>query len=202
MQIIVNIYSCECYLWTASAACTHAGFLPVKWKVAMLLSWSRWSAVAMTSSWLFTGAGGWSVSVQAPMPSHCSLVECGQPSKISVCARGLRVENYFSAVREEYGDSAVCYIQLKRDNNIYTVTGRVFPEHKIRINHRRKCFGHLFFPHTQWKQNSKIHLVHKTLNIWRHYIFYTHSMSKLTLLDQRAFEFGFQNSQLDYINVQ
>ncbi|KAJ8673163.1 hypothetical protein QAD02_004425 [Eretmocerus hayati] len=37
-----------------------------------------------------------------------------------------------SSARESYGDSAIGYVSLRRDNSICTVSGMVCPEHKIR----------------------------------------------------------------------
>lgn len=38
----------------------------------------------------------------------------------------------FRSSRENYGDSAVSYVNLKRENNVCIVKGSVCPEHKNR----------------------------------------------------------------------
>ncbi|KAK5650155.1 hypothetical protein RI129_001184 [Pyrocoelia pectoralis] len=43
--------------------------------------------------------------------------------------------------REDYGDSAVGYVQVKRDGDMCTVQGRICPEHKVRAKpYTVKCF--------------------------------------------------------------
>lgn len=39
---------------------------------------------------------------------------------------------YFRSGRENYGDNAVGYVQVKRDANLCTVKAKVTPEHNIR----------------------------------------------------------------------
>lgn len=47
----------------------------------------------------------------------------------------LLVNDYFicsSAMREEYGDNAVGYVELKREGSVCTVQCKICPEHKVR----------------------------------------------------------------------
>jgi len=39
---------------------------------------------------------------------------------------------YFSSSRQNYGDSAIGYVCLKRENSICTVKAKVCPEHRVR----------------------------------------------------------------------
>lgn len=45
--------------------------------------------------------------------------------------------SHFRSERESYGDSAVGYVQLKRDGDQCTVKARITPEHNV----RRKAYS-------------------------------------------------------------
>lgn len=38
----------------------------------------------------------------------------------------------FRSARDNYGDNAIGYVQVKREDNICTVKGRITPEHNVR----------------------------------------------------------------------